>query len=211
MTTTQPDDVLGADSGPVADLRALLAGPQGPQWALALKRFVGKENPYPLSPDVRTIPTGGLNRDDLLNRLEAEGIEVTELARDLMTRPGFRTAPRPLDVPFACLAVSGLFAEGPTTGEAFGYEPIFDVAGRGLALCEPDDAAHLLLADAGLAPGEPVYVAMAPLTGASGHPRVFVVDVSDQGRRRLDAYSASADDYGSRWRLADRFVFRRAS
>lgn len=114
------------------------------------------------------------------------------------------------------LRVAGLgFTEGALTREIIGSERDRDLFGNsapftggrgkqlGLDLCPPDVGPHLRLEYTDQPPGERLYVAMKPITGSDGEPRVFVI-AHDSAGLSLDAARARSDD---KWAMDDTFVF----
>jgi len=73
----------------------------------------------------------------------------------------------------------------------------------GLELCSPDVGPHLRLEYTDQPSGERLYVAMKPITGSDGEPRIFVV-AHDSVGLSLDAARARSDD---KWSPDDIFVF----
>ena len=64
----------------------------------------------------KTLTVGGIAKEELLRRLDAEGFRVSDWARDIMGKPGFVTSAKSVDVPFARCRVSDPgFTEKPTT------------------------------------------------------------------------------------------------
>lgn len=162
--------------------------------------------PIATFPVWKTLSVGGVSKDELVKRLKKK-IDVSRCARDLMNQPAFTTSAEPHEISLARGRVRDLgFTEMPTTEELFDEERL---AGRGLGLCEPEDAIYVALADTDQPRGDWYWVAMPPIAGSGGIPSVFSVERCIGryvvGRLRLLAVIAHPDD---RWDLGRGIVFR---
>lgn len=146
----------------------------------------------------RKLTIGGVASKRLEEQLKDGGFYVSERAGDIMTRLAALAEPLELDLGRATVREMG-FASPPTTRELFGR--IREVGD----LCPAEVGPHLRLADKDQPSGEWYWVAMVPIAGSYGHPRVFSVERDGGGLRRLYAPCVSP---GDRWRLEYMVVFR---
>ena len=150
----------------------------------------------------KTLTVGGIAKEELLRRLDAEGFRVSDWARDIMGKPGFVTSAKSVDVPFARCRVSDPgFTEKPTTVELFDRNRL---AGLGLDLCQPEDGPYLRLGFPEQRANDWFWMAMEPITDSDGNPNVFCIG-RYEGERWLVAGWAGP---GCGWVLGAEIVFR---
>lgn len=198
-------DMLGGDAlaevaGPFKDFSEKLGSSEGLMWFLAFKRFLRKENPWPLKlfPSV-VLTIGGVSKDALTKQLKDEDYSISNWACDIMGKRAFTTLQEPNTIELGWITVRGLgFEKEPTTKELF--TRINEVG----ELCPAEVGPHLRLTDKDQQRGTLYWVAMEPITGSVGLPCVFCVERSGGGMRWLYAYCARPE---GRWGLDDTFVF----
>ena len=146
----------------------------------------------------KTIMVGGLSKDKLLKRLVDSGRNVSDWAKDIMSKSAFKTSTKPHEVSFVRVKVRDLgFTQNPTTTELFAR--IKEVG----ELCQPEDGPWLALQDQPC--GDIFWLAMEPITDSGGGPGVFSVGRDGDGGRWLGAVCADPD---SHWSLDGEIVFR---
>lgn len=151
----------------------------------------------------KTLTVGGVPKDELLKRLADGDFSVNDSAKDIMGKPAFTTSAEPKEVSFVRLKVIDFgFTVMPTTVRLFDRDRL---AQFNLDLCESEDGPHIRPADVDQPRGTWYWIAMNPIIGSGGGPRVFDIERDVGGRRWLGARLARPDDY---WYLGDRFVFR---
>jgi hypothetical protein len=148
----------------------------------------------------KTIMVGGLNKDELLKRLVQTGRNVGNWAKDIVSKPAFRTSAIPHEVSFVRVEIRELgFTHGPTTNELFAR--ILNVGN----FCEPEDALWLSLEDQSC--GDWFWVAMEPITDSDGDRLNFYVERRNDNSERwlYTLYAYPPDD---QWNLDYEIVFR---
>lgn len=147
---------------------------------------------------VWTITVGGLPKEELLERLARAGREVNDLARDIASKPAFKTSAGACEVSFVRVRVGDLgFAECPTTTRLLAR--IKEVGN----LCQPEDGPWLGLLEQPC--GDFFWIALEPILDSVGSPGVFYVYRNNGGKRWLHADYAFPN---SQWDLDGEIVFR---
>ena len=166
-------DVLGSNAladiaGPLKDFAEKFAGSEGAIWFSAFKRFLRKENPWPLKLIRQmTLTIGGLSKEDLFRRVEAQS-KVSSWARDIYGKPELTVSPTATEVEFGWITVGDLgFTTMPTTLEL--NARIRKVAD----LCSREDGPHLRVADKDQSRGTAYWVPMESIIDSGGDPGVF--------------------------------------
>ncbi|MEK7609284.1 MAG: hypothetical protein AAB476_02285 [Patescibacteria group bacterium] len=120
-------DVLDAGAlaevaGPLKDFAERLCGNDGSMWLAGFKKFLRKENPWPVVKEFplwRTLTIGGVSKDELLRKL-GDGFYISDWTKNIMSQPGFTTLSEPVDIRLAKARVKDLgFTEPPTTTQLF--------------------------------------------------------------------------------------------
>ncbi|MEK7501035.1 MAG: hypothetical protein AAB642_02835, partial [Patescibacteria group bacterium] len=147
----------------------------------------------------KTPTIGGVPRDELLKLLQNEGHDVSDWARDIMSQPAFTTSSEASEITLIRIKVKNLgFTYYPTTIQLFArIKEVGDLcpAEVGPYLCALNDQPK----------GDWFWIAMEPITGPDGDPRVFSVRRRDDGKLWLSAVYTSP---GSQWGLECEIVFR---
>ncbi len=114
----------------------------------------------------KTITIGGVSKDELVMRL-GDGFDVSDWAKDIMSKPEFVTASKPHEVSLTRVKVRDLgFKEAPTTTELFAR--IKEVGD----LCPAEVGSHLRLVDKDQPKNTWYWVAMEPITDSDGDPHI---------------------------------------
>ncbi|MDD4995027.1 MAG: hypothetical protein PHW53_00940 [Patescibacteria group bacterium] len=191
--------------GSLNDLNDKLAGKEGETWLAALKRFLRKENPWPVDfPVWKTIKlgTGLKTADDFCQALAAARVRVGSRARDIMNKPAFTAAIEETEVDLVAASVAELgFPEGATWTEINKR-----AKERGLALCPAEVGPQLRLQYPDQPMGERRLIAMEPITDSDGDIRVFNVGHDDDDGCWL---GTDYDNPGHRCGAGYRWVFLR--
>jgi len=148
----------------------------------------------------KSLTIGGVSRDELLKKLVDGGHRVSNYARNIMEKKAFTTEKKRVTVGLVRETVKGLgFTENPTTAELFSC-----AQEHGLKLCPAEVGPHLRLVYGDQPVDEWNWIAMRPITGSDGNPRVFRVERSSDSLPFLDTNWANPM---RRWDLGNCFVF----
>jgi hypothetical protein len=127
------------------------------------------------------LEIGGRSRQQLLKALDAEGCYLGHCAREMVTRPGFTTAPTTRAIKLARVQLRALgfsdwvaWSDILKAAAKIGGEKIPAEAGLQLRLDLPAQQ-----------PGDRFWILMDPIEGADGEPYAFYVVCHDDGERRL--------------------------
>ena len=143
---------------------------------------------------------GGKSKDQLLAELKAGGYDVSDWAKDIMSKPAWKPGKKQT-VKFARAKISELgFTKNPTTREVWAR-----IQELGHNLCEPGDGPAIRLALKDQPRGDYFWTAMEQIAGSHGGPRVFYVKRSGDGKRWLHTYWVGP---GDEWSLVSEVVFR---
>ncbi len=154
----------------------------------------------PVFPIYLETEVGGKSKDELLAELSAAGIEVSDWAKDIMSKPAWKPGPKER-VKFARVKVKDLgFTENPTTSQI--WTRILEL---GYALCEPGDGPAIRRDLKDQPTGDVCWLAMNQITDSGGRPRVFKLERDVRGKRWLRAYWTLP---GDQWLLGSEIVFR---
>lgn len=153
----------------------------------------------PVFPVYLEIEVGGKSKDDLLTELKSNGHHVSDYAKDIMGKPGWKPGEHER-VKFARVKVRDLgFTKNPTTKQIWAR-----IRELGHALCESCDGPALRLADKNQSRGDYYWIAMEQIVDSDGGPVVFSVDRDD----RESWLDAGWTRPVSGWSLGSEFVFR---
>lgn len=145
------------------------------------------------------IEVGGKSKDELLAEFQANGMLISDYAKDVMSKPAWKSGDKET-VRFARAKVGDLgFTEQPTTAEI-----CVRIKELGHSLCEPCDGPALRLALKDQPKGDYFWAAMEQITDSDSDPFVFFVRRRDGLPWLLANWTSS--DY--RWYLDFEFVFR---
>lgn len=146
------------------------------------------------------IEVGGKTKDQLLSEMKAAGYEVSDWAKDIMSKPAWKPGKKQT-VKFGRAKISELgFSKKPTTREVWAR-----ILELGHSLCEPGDGPAIRLALKDQPSGDYFWTAMEQISASDGDPGVFVVERRGDGERWLDADWVRPDD---EWGLVSEVVFR---
>lgn len=147
----------------------------------------------------RTLVIGGKSKDELIGELASKGCDVSNWAKDIISKPQFTTLAKKKTIYLARAKVGNLgFTEQPTTKEI--WSRIKEIG----ALCPAEVGPHLRLALEDQPNGDYFWVAMEQITDSLCNPSVFDVERRDGGERWLDGYYTHS---GHRWYLSREIVF----
>lgn len=153
----------------------------------------------PVFPVYLDIEVGGKSKDELLAELKAGGHYVSDYAKDIMSKPAWKSGKKE-QVKFARATISDLgFTKNPTTREVWAR-----IIELGHSLCEPGDGPAIRLALKDQPRGDYFWCAMEQITDSGGSPDVFCV-LRDDDESGLRTYWTSP---GHGWNLDDEIVFR---
>jgi hypothetical protein len=148
----------------------------------------------------KTITIGGVSRDELLMKFEAGGNDVSNYAKDIMSKDAFTTAKEPIELQLARVKVRDLgFTKRPTTSAIWAR-----IRELGHDLCPSEVGPRLRLTYEDQPNGDIFWVAMEQITDSRGGPDVFGLERRGDGRRWLDALWANPD---RAWHLDGEIVF----
>jgi hypothetical protein len=172
-----------------------------PGWAAYLAAGIRKFSAKgPVFPAYLEIEVGGKTRDQLLVELKSEGHQVSDYAKDLMSKEAWRPGQRQV-VKFARVTVRELgFAKNPTTREIWAR-----IQELGHSLCEPGDGPAIRLVLKDQPRGDYFWIAMEQIAGSDGSPNVFDVKHADGSESWLFTIRVGPD---REWGLDFAFVFR---
>jgi hypothetical protein len=188
----------------IGQLTENLVGEGGQMWLDSLKRFLRKENPWPVTTTAtetaiwKTI-TLGLHKTPKAYRkvLENAGFKIGDWAKDILKEISIAQEPREIRLVIRSVADLGFT-------EATWYDVICARATElGLDLCPAEVGPALRLAYADQPYREWIVVAMEALTSRDRNLSVFSLE-HDEGGRLLSAYYGTP---GSCWTPGNRFVF----
>lgn len=199
----------GIKHSEVDDLRYQLdnnfRGDDGPEWLQAFKKFLRKENPWPVTASTvseivpwRTV-TLGLHKTPAVYRaaLQKAGFRIRDDADDILNK--LSIAEHPYDITLVMRSVADLGFTSTTS-----YDAICARAkDLGFELCPAEVGPALRLAYADQAKGDWFRIAMEPLTDRDRALSYFVLVHDGDGRRLRTDYG---DPYVM-WSPLDRFVF----
>lgn len=148
----------------------------------------------------KTISIGGVDIHGLQKQLKDGDFYVSDWAKDIMSKPEFTTLTEPTEIHLARVRVKDLgFKKEPTTAELFAR--IKEVGD----LCPAEVGPYLRLDLKDQPKGDWFWVAMEPIAGSGGDPRIFYFLRIGDGLRWLHASCARPD---GQWRLGVEVVFR---
>jgi len=165
--------------------------------AAGIRQFSAKGPVFPVYVE---IEVGGKSKDELVAEIEADGMFVSDLAKDIMSKPAWKPGEKEM-IKFARVQVRDLgFTKNPTTREIWAR-----ILELGHFLCQPGDGPALRKELKGQVKGDYFWTAMEQITASGGHPDVFYVRCDVGGERWLLGYWVNPCD---EWGLGDGIVFR---
>lgn len=148
----------------------------------------------------KTLVIGGKSNDNLLGEMVSKGHFVSDLAKDIMSKPKFITLAKTKTICLTRAKIGDLgFTEKPTIREI--WTRIREVGG----FCPAEVGPHLRLALEDQPNGDFFWVAMEQIFGSSGYPIIFYIGRDSGGARYLYGSYAATPNY--RWDLSSEFVF----
>ncbi|MEK7638028.1 MAG: hypothetical protein AAB375_01200 [Patescibacteria group bacterium] len=189
---------LAETAGPFKAFFEKLAGPEGPQWFAAFKRFLRKEDPWPQFPVWKTITLGTFKTvDGLRASLVSAGFRISDYAGRILAKNSMSPKKTKLDL---------VIVSGTDLGftQAARRDTIYARALElGLRLCPAEVGPQLRLQYPDQPPGEWLLIAMEPLADSGGYLKVFSVEHVGSGRWLYSYYG----EPGHAWYPAGRWVF----
>lgn len=219
---TMLSGALGLISGPLKNILDQLGGAKNELW-LEIYQLMSRMSPENILAALKgaaikltkKMSVGGYTLHELLENFkiatykvgdeEKVEFQASEFARDIASKEEC-TFPTEVEegVEFVVGSLGDLFRfKNRTEAQAFLSEAFLKK--RGLELCKPSDALYLRLAYTDQPSDEKLHVAMKPILGFDGIPRVFSL-VHDSHVMQLYAYNADSDD---KWNLDSLWIFRR--
>ena len=196
MSTMLDANPLAQVARPFKTFFERLAGPEGPQWLEAFKRFLRKENPWPKFSVFMTVTLGTHKSvDKLRSALEVAGFRIGDYAGQILAKISLSSKKVQLDL----AVVSG--ADLGFTGDARRDAIYTRALELGYQLCPAEVGPALRLAYPDQPSGEWLLIAMEPITDSDGNPKVFFVG-HDCDDRWLYGYDGEPDHVwgpGLRW------------
>ena len=149
------------------------------------------------------LGTGLKTADDFRQEIKKAGIDICDLADDILHKPAFVVATCETEVELVTASVAELGFKDGATGK--------DVYSRaeelGLGLCPPEIGPQLSLQYADQPNGKRFIIAMEPITDSDGDLLLFNIGRDSAGTRRwFHAFGGRPNIF---WYGRDRFVFLR--
>ncbi len=147
-----------------------------------------------------TITTGGKTKDQLIQEMEEQKIQIYSYAQQMMNNKDFTTSKEAEQAGFVLLKVKDMFgSKSPTTDELYAKAKEF-----GLELCQSQDGPNYRLHYTDQPNREYVYMGMKQIADADGNPCVFELHRDGDGLWLNDGW-ANPDD---QWDPDSELVFR---
>jgi hypothetical protein len=139
------------------------------------------EHVYTSFPDKKirkeNIEIGGKSRDQLIEELDAAGIQISQYALEMLRSQDFRPDKKSETANLIRLTVGDLgFQNGATTDQIYARAQEL-----GLELCPPDTGPNYRLKYLNQPMGEYIYIGMKQITDRDGDPFVFNLVRGDEG------------------------------
>jgi len=154
--------------GAVCDLLEKLCGVNAKEWFEALKRFLHKVRPWPMTQKtvwIGIFPTVDALHSALLNA----GCRISETADGILRKVIVAIVPRIVNLVVVSVAELG-FPDGATLKQI--YEAALE---RGFVLCPAEVGPQLRIQYLDQPMGEWLFVAMEPIADSNDYPRIFLV------------------------------------
>ena len=190
-------DALRETCGPFSDFYQKLAGPHREEWWKSFKKFLRKENPWPLGSKWQavTLGTGLANADEFRGALKNSRVHISCWADDILGKSGFIISPKKEEVELVVCTTSEL----TNNKDLYTIDDVFAGAKRrGFKKCSPEVGPQLCLQYKGQLMGMEgqFLIGMEPIASSGGGFRVFGISLYSDGMSLFTDFGTSRDFMG---------------